>query len=345
MTKKQHYMTRPERDQLEALLRAKLPVAQIARQLGFCRQTIYNEMARGRYLHTVDYRDVERYSADKGQAVHDYNQTAKGRPLKIGKDRAFADFLEGKMLGVQPDGTEDRRRRYSPGAALAAARKAGFTTTICTSTLYSYIDKRVFLRLTNRDLWEKGKKKKHGYRPVRRIAHPLLPSISNRPEICGEYGHQEMDLVVGKAGSKGALLTLTERETMRERIFFLPDKKAATVRAVFDKLETEEPDFSRHFRSLTTDNGPEFLRYEELRRSIRGGERFAIYYCHSYAAWEKGKNENQNRIIRRWFPKGTDFSKVPEEEIRACQDWMNSYPRRSLGWLSPEEMLSSVSST
>ena len=61
MTKKQHYMTRPERDQLEALLRAKLPVAQIARQLGFCRQTIYNEMARGRYLHTVDYRDVERY--------------------------------------------------------------------------------------------------------------------------------------------------------------------------------------------------------------------------------------------------------------------------------------------
>ena len=129
MTKKQHYIRKSERDQLEALLRAKLPVAQIARQLGFCRQTIYNEMARGRYLHTVDYRDVERYSADKGQAVHDYNQTAKGRPLKIGKDRAFADFLEKKMLGIQGDGKTDRRKRYSPGAALAAARREGFTTT------------------------------------------------------------------------------------------------------------------------------------------------------------------------------------------------------------------------
>ena len=137
MTKKQHYMTRPERDQLEALLRAKLPVAQIARQLGFCRQTIYNEMARGRYLHTVDYRDVERYSADKGQAVHDYNQTAKGRPLKIGKDRAFADFLEKKMLGIQGDGKTDRRKRYSPGAALAAARKEGFTTSVCVRVLGS----------------------------------------------------------------------------------------------------------------------------------------------------------------------------------------------------------------
>ena len=348
MTKKQHYMTRPERDQLEALLRAKLPVAQIARQLGFCRQTIYNEMARGRYLHTVDYRDVERYSADKGQAVHDYNQTAKGRPLKIGKDRAFADFLEKKMLGIQGDGKTDRRKRYSPGAALAAARKEGFTTSVCVSTLYSYIDKRVFLCLSNKDLWEKGRRKKRGYRPVRRVAHPLLPSISDRPESIGqrkEYGHQEMDLVVGKAGSKGVLLTLTERKTLREQIFLLQNKKAATVRAVFDKLETEEPDFSRHFRSLTTDNGPEFLRYEELRRSIRGGERFAVYYCHSYAAWEKGRNENQNRMIRRWFPKGTDFSKVSLDEVRECQDWMNGYPRRSLGWLSPEEAFRSISST
>ncbi len=341
MTKKQHYMRKSERDQLEALLRAKLPVAQIARQLGFCRQTIYNEMARGRYLHTVDYRDVERYSADKGQAVHDYNQTVKGRPLKIGKDRAFADFLEKKMLGIQGDGKTDRRKRYSPGAALAAARREGFTTSVCTSTLYSYIDKRVFLRLSNRDLWEKGKKRKRGYRPVRRVAHPQLPSISDRPESIGqreEYGHQEMDLVVGKAGSKGALLTLTERKTLREQIFLLPNKKAATVRAVFDQLE-KQPDFSFHFRSLTTDNGSEFLQYEELCRSIRGGERFAVYYCHSYAAWEKGRNENQNRMLRRWFPKGTDFSKVSPGEVRECQDWMNSYPRKSLGWLSPDELL------
>ena len=169
MTKKQHYMTRDERSQLEALLKAKVQVSRIARQLGFCRQTIYNEMKRGAYVHTCDYWDEKRYSADKAQQLHDYNQTAKGRPLKIGNDRAYAMFLEEKMLGVQADGRIDRRKRYSPAAALAEARKAGYQTSVCVSTLYGYITKRVFLHLTNKDLWEKGKKKKKGHKAVRRI--------------------------------------------------------------------------------------------------------------------------------------------------------------------------------
>ena len=118
MMKKQHYMTRDERYKLEALLEAKIPVSRIAKQLGFCRQTIYNEIARGKYVHTCDWWDEERYSADKGQQIHAYNQTAKGRPLKIGNDHAYAKFLENKMLGVQADGKVDRRKRYSPAAAL-----------------------------------------------------------------------------------------------------------------------------------------------------------------------------------------------------------------------------------
>lgn len=101
MMKKQHYMTRDERQQLEALLKAKIPVAQIARQLGFCRQTIYNEMERGAYIHTCEWWDEVRYSADKAQQLHDQNQTAKGGQLKIGNDHAYAKFLEDKMLGVQ----------------------------------------------------------------------------------------------------------------------------------------------------------------------------------------------------------------------------------------------------
>ena len=96
------------------------------------------------------------------------------------------------MLGVQADGKVDQRKRYSPAAALAEARKAGFALTVCASILYSYIDKRVFLHLTNKDLWEKGKPKKQGYQPVRRIVHQALPSITERPEHVNrreEYGH------------------------------------------------------------------------------------------------------------------------------------------------------------
>ena len=167
-----HYMTKEERIILQTLLDEKKPVSYIARKLGCCRQTVYNEIKRGQYLHDYGYFDKLRYSAERGQQKHDYNQTAKGRPLKIGNDHAFAAYIEHKIIVD----------RYSPAAALAAARKYPFTTRICVSTLYSYIDKKVFYGLGNRHLWEKRKKRAKAARPERRVTHPKLPSIEIRPE-------------------------------------------------------------------------------------------------------------------------------------------------------------------
>jgi len=335
MTKKQHYMTWEERLQLEALRKAGMPVAQIARQLGFTRQTIYNELRRGachqiKQIHGME-RDLIMYSADKAQRATAWNQAAKGRPLKIGSDRDYADFLERKIL----------HDRFSPAAALAAARSAGFCPGICVATLYSYIDKGIFLHLTNKALWVKSRRRRHDYKQIRRIAHPQLPSITQRPDIINgrcELGHWEMDLVVGKEGKGPVLLTLTERLSRQELIFKLPDRKAATVRGVFDQLERKDRHFKQHFKSITTDNGSEFLEYDKLIRSIYGGSRFDVYYCHSYAAWEKGTNENHNRMIRRFFPKGTDFRRISKKQIAAIQDWMNGYPRKVLNWATPTEI-------
>lgn len=340
--KKQHYFTWDERCRLEALREANIPVSQIAKQLGFCAKSIYNELKRGAYERIVDrhgiLRDEIHYSADKAQQISDYNQTAKGRPMKIGNDRDYAEFLEKKIMGVQENGKIDKRKRFSPAAALAEAKAAGYTTSICASTLYSYIEKGVFLHLTNDSLWEKSKKKKRNYDKVRRVAHPKLPSITDRPEDIDkreEYGHWEMDLVIGKKGTKPVLLTLTERKQREEMIFKLPNRQAATIRGVFDKMERKYPNFKNLFKSITTDNGSEMLQYEELIKSVHGGKRFDVYYCHSYAAWEKGSNENHNRMIRRWFPKGTDFSRVTKKEIAELQDWMNHYPRKILNWATP----------
>lgn len=330
MTKKQHYMRYDERIRLEEKLRYKVPVAQIARELGFCQRTIYNEIKRGRYLHTCDYWDEWRYSAEKGQAVQDRNRQNKGRGLKIGKDRALSDFLEDKIL----------REKCSPAVALELARRKGFQTSICVQTLYNYIDGGLFVRLTNAHLLEKPKRRPKTEEKSR-VVHPDLPSIVDRPAEIGEraeYGHWEMDLVVGpQEGSGAALLTLTERRTRQELIFKLPDKRAASVRAVFDKLERTTPDFYQRFKTITTDNGPEFLEHDLLIKSVLGGKRFTVYYCHSYAAWEKGTNEVHNRMIRRWFPKGTDFAKVSQRKIKAVEYWMNHYPRKILGWKAPAE--------
>ena len=89
------------------------------------------------------------------------------------------------------------------------------------STLYSYIEKGVFLHLTNAHLWVKSKRRKRSYATVKRVVHPLLPNISDRPEHINqrrEPGHWEMDLIVGRAGSRHVLLTLTERVTRQELI-------------------------------------------------------------------------------------------------------------------------------
>lgn len=333
----QHYMKAEERQQLEALLKAKVPVAKIAKQLGFCRSTIYNEIKRGTYMHTIDYYDKAEYSAQKGQIIHDERQSRKGRPLKIGKDHAYANYLERKMLGIQKDGTIDKRKRYSPAAALASAKKAGFQTEISIPTLYRYIDHGLFLRLTNKDLWEKSKRQKRGYRPVQRIAHPKLPSIINRPLYINdrsEPGHWEMDLVVSTTGGTSALLVLTERVSRKEIITKISDKQAKSVRYALKKLKE-----TNQFESITTDNGPEFLEYDKLKKILPNTD---MYYCHSFASWEKGSCENQNRMIRRWYPKGTDFGKVRHQEIAELQDWMNNYPRRSLGWLSANEVIEMV---
>lgn len=334
MTKKQHYMTYPERVRLEEKLRYKVPVAQIAQELGFSRQTIYNEIKRGTYLHTIEWWDEKRYSADKGQNVHDKAQQNKtGRDLKIGKDRTYAKFLEDRIL----------RGKCSPAVALELARRKGFKTTICVTTLYNYIDMGLFVELTNADLLEKPKRKPKTGRKESRIIHPDLPSIVDRPKYIGDrsqYGHWEMDLVVGpQEGSGAVLLTLTERRSRQEMIFKLANRKAASVRAVFNRLERQlgKQQFRETFKSLTTDNGPEFLEYEKLVKSIYGGTRFVVYYCHSYAAWEKGTNEVHNRMIRRWFPKGTDFAKISRQKIAEAQTWMNNYPRKILRWKTPTE--------
>lgn len=340
MTKKQHYMTPDERQQLEALYTAKIPVSRIAKQLGFCRQTIYNELHYGAYTRVVKpfgiYRDETYYSAEKARQKHNYAQAGKGRPLKIGNNRAYAEFLERCMLGVQENGKAERRKRCSPSAALELARREGFATRVCAATLYSYISKGVFLHLTNKDLWEKSKRKKQDYEPVQRIAHPLLPSITERPDYINsreEPGHCEMDLVVSCSKGKGGLLTLTERSGRYEFIRKIPNKKAETIRAALKEIKRKLPPGA--IKSITTDNGSEFLQYEELQAVVA----CPVYYCHSYAAWEKGSNENHNRMIRRWFPKGTDFGKVSAKEIAACEAWMNDYPRKSLGWLTPREFM------
>lgn len=267
ITKKQRFkhLTERERYQIEILLKEKKSPTEISKALGYHKRTIERETARGtvRLLTSeLEYRDV--YCADTSQRKYEENGTHKGAGLKIGNDRQFARHIENRII----------KDRYSPDAVIGEIGLKGlkFKTSICTKTLYNYINKGVFINLTNKDLPLKRTKKKGIYRKVR-IAYKNLKgtSIEERPkhiETREEYGHWEMDCVVGgKGSSKATLLVLSERKTRQEIIRKMPDKTQQSVLEELDGLEREYgKEFNTIFRSLTMDNGNEFLDFESLEK-------------------------------------------------------------------------------
>ena len=128
---------------------------------------------------------------------------------------------------------------------------------------------------------------------------------------------------------------MTERKSNAELAFLVPDHTAGSVVNVLDTIEEKlgSETFRRLFQSITVDNGTEFSSCTEMERScISGSKRTKIYYCHPYSSWERGKNERQNRMLRRFFPKGIDLNGITQEEVDDAVSWINSLPRASLGW-------------
>lgn len=338
MGKHYRHLSESDRIKMETLLNKGYSKPEIAEYLHVHRSTIYREIKRGEYIHrNSDYTEEVRYSSDKGQQTHDWNAQGKGKPLKIGNDVKLAEYIEQKIV-------EDK---YSPEAALAAAETSGieFNTTISVRTLYRYIDNGIFLKLTNKDLPVKGKKKKKNKKVQTQKRASAGESIENRPDEVKDretFGHWEMDTVKGKRGvTKSCMLVLTERKTRDEIIFKLKDQKAESVVDALDRLEKKWGDmFYKVFRSITVDNGVEFSDYEGMERSIlRPGEkRTFLFYCHPYSSWERGSNENQNKLIRRHIPKGEDFDEKQDRDIEYIENWINNYPRGIFGYRTSAEL-------
>mgnify|MGYP003799871731 FL=1 len=340
-TKERHFkhLNEKERYQIEILLKDGKKPDEIASILGRHRRTIEREIVRGTVkLMNSDLTYSATYCADVGQRKYEQAAINKGAGLKIGHDHKLANYIEKRI----------KEDKYSPDAVIGEIRAKGieFKTSICTKTLYNYIDKGVFANISNKDLPIKRNKKKRKYQKVR-IAKKNLrgTSIEERPsqiEKRDEYGHWEMDCIVGKRGERGAtLLVLTERSTRQEIIRKMPDKTQASVKKEIDKLERKYgKNFSKRFKTVTVDNGSEFLNSTELEASILNpkNKRFRLYYAHPYSSWERGSNENANKLIRRFIPKGTDIGKFTHREIQRIEHWINNYPRRIFGYRTANEM-------
>lgn len=329
------YITYEERLQIEVLYNTKHSKKYIAAVLGRNLSTIYREISKGLYSHTLtDLREEIRYSAQIAQNHADYQATAKGRDLKIGNDFALVEFVEDCILN----------KGWSPEQIVGYIKVHDLKfTRVCRATLYNYIYRGLFLKVTSKNLMYQGLRKRHINHSIKRRKRAAFGmSIEKRPFQPSErlFGHWEMDTVIGQRDSKNALLVLTERYSRYEMIFRIKHKTASEVVKVLNHLEWKfGKDFKEIFKSITVDNGAEFSAAELMQKSYRSkNQRTQVYYCHPYSAWERGSNERQNLIIRRWIKKGSPIEKYDDTFIRTVESTVNNMPRKMFNYRSSSEL-------
>jgi IS30 family transposase len=182
---------------------------------------------------------------------------------------------------------------------------------------------------------QKKRRKRYGSGQERRGQLINRRSIEERSVEADQrhrIGDIEADTMIG-AKHQGALLTLVDRKTRATFIRPLPNKQA-------EGLADASISALRGFgaQSITYDNGKEFAAHDRVAKTL-GVETF---FADPYASWQRGTNENTNGLIRQYFPKGMALNKVTEIQTRAVENKLNNRPRKVLGYLTPNEVLSGI---
>lgn len=324
-----HRISWIDRLKIEALYNAGHTYRFVAAQTGFSVSSVYAEIQYGLYPHMgaeLTKRPYH-YSAQIAQDYADAQATSKGVEIKLGHNYAYAQYIASEV-----------RQGHSLDSIVGSLRRAG-KWTVSTPTLYRYVDRGYIPGITNKHLPEKPRKKQKKS-TVRAARPPAGTSIERRPLIVSSrttFGHWEMDSVIGKSeGKRQSVIVLTERLTRFEVIFRVSAKTAAATVRAFECALTKFPKGT--FQTVTVDNGCEFADCHGLEYGQKTEKRVTVYYCHPFCSCERGSNERQNRVIRRYFPKGHSFAKYTQKDCDRVAAAINSMPRKILGYATSAEL-------
>ena len=339
--KKGKHLEYSERQSIERWFnRDKRTKVEIAKLLDRTEKTIRNEIKRGLVKNlTTLLEEIWVYSADVAQQRYEYYLRAKGPKLKIDNDYELKEYVEKSIK-------EDKK---SPEVIAKEIEEMPFKTKMCARTIRNNIYAGDIYDIKSSDMiYKKEYKEKNKEKTICEKV-PAEKSIDYRPEGANtreEYGHWEGDLVIGTKKRGAVLFTLTERKTREEIIIKLAGKKAEYVAKALDMLEKKYKNiFYNKFKTITFDNGGEFRNWKSLEKSYdkrRKRARTQVYYAHPYRSGERGSNENANRLIRRFIPKGIDITPISEEFIQKIEAWINNYPRAMFKYKSTNEILSEL---
>lgn len=292
----------------------------IARTLGRDVSTIGREI-KGNSFKGKFYEPLHAHAKAMKRRQKAYN--AK-HPLKSKK--VFTYVIDHLRLGWSPEQISGRLKQFD--------HPDDTTWHICHESIYRFIysdhQKAKELKLWEYLRRKQKRRRKKGGRKSQRVRIPDRVSIHKRPDEVDERkapGHWEGDSIVGKSHTNG-LHTEYERVTSITRFERLKrigsDETLKAMKKIFNPLPHNLK------RSVTLDNGSEMVKHKQVG--------IDTYFADPYSSWQRGGNENANMWIRYYFPKGTDFSKITDEELKDVEWELNNRPRERLDYKKPIEV-------
>ena len=307
------HLSPKERHYIEIELKNGISQNKIAEKLGRSQSSLSRELARNKGLRGYRHQQAHRMAQQRHQE--------KNKAVKLTEDikRQITNYI---------------RLDWSPEQVAGRLQKDG-EIKLHHETIYQFIanDKR-----NEGTLYKHLRHQKKTYRKRYGSAHnrtgiPNRVGIEERPAVANNrerVGDWEADTIIGK-NHKGAIATLDERKTKLRLAVPLPGKKAKAVKqAMIDALMP----LKKFVKTITYDNGKEFVQHEEVAKALK----CVSYFAAPYHSWERGQNENANGLLRQYFPKSMELNNVTEKEVIKAVDKLNSRPRKCLGYRTPYEV-------
>ena len=311
------HFTLTERNILQQFLNEGKSFREIARLMERSPSTISREVKRN------FSKKKKRYNAWRATTLYITRRKRSVRKPVIQQNTELYNLIK-----------ECLEKYWSPEITAHYCTERGYPVSF--TTIYKAVRLGLFADIKPKSHFRRKGKKKHAKHGNHATIHPEH-TIHDRPSIVEDrlrLGDWEGDTVCG-AKNKSCLVTQVDRKSKLLVAAISPNHtkdavRKATKRA-FELLEIDMP-----IHTITLDNGSEFADFKGIEEDLNT----TIYFADPHAPWQRGLNENTNDMLRFFFPKGTDFNSITEDDLLCVLHIINSRPRKCLGFLSPLDFIS-----
>lgn len=309
------HLTKEERDKISVLQSSGAKQSEIAKEIGRSKSAISKELSKET---SVFYRDKYIGSQSHRNVQQNWKESHKRKRMN---DLEIQGYVINKLM------------LYWTPEQIAGRIFHDIGKKVSHETIYMWIYRERPDLTAYLPRKQSGRKKRNYVNKSRKVHIPNRTDIDKRPKEADQrkvVGHFEADTIVSKK-SLAALLVTADRASRITRIKKLTRKTAEQAsNAIIFALKNFN---TINLNTITYDNGSEFCYHEKVNQELGTKS----YFCKPYHSWEKGMIENINGLIRRFFPKGTDFDTITDEEIQYVEDWINNRPMKCLGFKTPNE--------